>query len=235
MEINAKSQRALIWTFIALSQVYTWSYVSLVGFWPPPSPALDAAAVLQMYADHNMQFRVGIILMMFSGAFFLPLTVVISAQMARLEKGYPIWSKLQLTTGTLGAWLFAFPPFLWGVAAFSVERAPELTLLVHEMGWLCFVVPPSYFAMQMIPIGVVTFSKDNNDSSPFPRWFGYLTFWMAVSGSFGAAAMLFKTGPFAWNGLFPFYLPIIIFSAWLVSLCCTLFPAIRRQEQLAQR
>ena len=234
MEINAKSQRALIWTFVALSQVYTWSYVYLVGFWPPPSPALDATQVLQMYAQHNMQFRVGVVLMMLSGAFFLPLIIVISAQMARCEKGYPLWSKLQLTTGTLGTWLFAFPPFLWGVAAFSVERDPALTLLMHEFSWLCFVTPPSYFAMQMIPIGIVSFSKDNDVNSPFPRWLGYLTFWMALTGSFGVAAILFKSGPFAWNGLFPFYLPIAVYSVWLVSICITLFGAIKRQEQAAK-
>lgn len=230
MHIDAKSQRALLWVFIILSTIYSTAYVSLLDFWPPISPALNAEEVLRLYSEHNMRFRTGVVLMMLSAGFYIPLTVVISGQMERYEKGYPIWSRVQLIAGMLGTWLFAFPPFMWGVAAFTVERDPALTLVLHEIAWLCFVTPPSYFAMQVIPIGVVAFSKYNDDMSPFPRWFGYLTFWMAVSGSFGIAAMLFRTGPFAWNGWFSFYTPLFIFLIWLVALMFTMFRAIGQQE-----
>ena len=230
MEIDAKSQRALLWATIVLSQVYTWAYVYLVDFWPPVSPTLDANQVLELYTRHPLQFRAGTVLMMLSGAFYLPFAMVVSAQMARVEKGYPIWSKFQMTASTLGTWLFAFPPFLWAVAAFSVERDPALTLLMHEMGWLCFVAPASYFPMQLIPIGVVAFSRHNNANSAFPRWLGYLTFWTALGGVFGNACVMFKTGPFAWNGALAFYLPLTIFSVWLIAMLITLFRTISRQE-----
>jgi hypothetical protein len=49
----------------------------------------------------------------------------------------------------------------------------------------------------------------------------------------GASGVI-KNGPFAWNGLFPFYLPIAVYSVWLVSICITLFGAIKRQEMAAR-
>ena len=44
--------------------------------------------------------------------------------------------------------------------------------------------------------------------------------------------MLVKKGPFAWDGLFPFYLPIIVFTAWMLTLIWTMLRAISRQEAL---
>jgi len=229
-----KSQRALLWIAIAFSQIYTWSFVYLLDFWPPVSPTLTAAQVLALYSQHNMQFRSGIALMMISGAFCQPFNVVVAAQMARCETGYPLWSRMQLSAGTLGTWLFAFPPFLWGVAAFSVDRNPQITLLVHELAWLCFVTPPTYFALQLIPIAVIALSNKNPSDCAFPRWIGYLTIWTAISASTGVMAMLFKTGPFAWNGILSFYMPLTIFSTWLISMVITMFRAIGRQERAAK-
>jgi hypothetical protein len=232
--MDARSQKALLWTFLVFSQIYTWSFVYLLGFWPPVSAALTAAQVLELYSRHNMEFRAGVALMMVSGAFYLPFTVVIAAQMARCESGFAIWSKMQLSSGVLGTWVFGFPPFLWGVAAFSVDRDPGLTLLMHEFGWLCFVTPPTYFALQLIPIAVVSLSGGGTSNSAFPRWIGFLTIWTALSASSGVMAMLFKTGPFAWNGLISFYMPLTVFTTWLISISVTMIRAINGQARVAQ-
>jgi hypothetical protein len=142
---------------------------------------------------------------------------------------------MQLVAGTLGTWLFAFPPFLWGVTAFTVERDPGLTVMLHEMAWLCFVTPPTYFAMQVFPMAIVAVSRDNDALSAFPRWFGYLTFWEGIAGIFGMMGMLFKVGPFAWNGWFAFYLPVVTFFIWLMCLLPLLFRGIRLQEAARAR
>jgi hypothetical protein len=231
--MDAKGQRALLWIFIALSQIYTWSYVFLLNFWPPVPATLSATQIVDLYAQHNMQFRIGVVLMMISGAFCQPFNVVVAAQMARCEGQSPLWSRMQLSTGTLGTWLFGFPPFLWGVAAFSVDRNPQLTVLIHEFAWLCFVTPPTYFALQLIPIGVVSLSRSNQSDTAFPHWIGFLTIFTALGSSSGVMAMLFRSGPFAWNGIIAFYLPLTLFSSWLICMTVNLFRAIGRQERAA--
>ena len=235
MHINAKSQRALLWVFLIGANIYTLAFWKLMGFFPPVPANLSDAEIVPLYADHNIQFLIGAVIMMASAGFQIPLIIVVAAQMARLEKGYALWSKMQLVAGTLGTWLFAFPPFLWGVTAFTVERDPALTQMLHEMAWLCFVTPPTYFALQVFPMAIVAMSKDNNDPlSAFPRWFGYLTFWEGIAGIFGMMGMLFKVGPFAWNGWFAFYLPVVTFAIWLACLLPLLFRGIRLQEAAAK-
>jgi hypothetical protein len=228
------SQRALLWIFMGFSAIYTFSFVYLLDFWPPTSPTLTAAQVLALYTQHNLQFRCGVAVMMITGAFCQPFNVVVAAQMARCEPGYPLWSRMQLSIGTLGTWLFAFPPFLWGVAAYFVSRNPELTLLMHQMAWLCFVTPPTYFALQLIPIAVISLSSNNPPDCAFPRWLGYFTIFASISCSTGVMAMVFNTGPFAWNGILSFYMPLTIFCSWLICMVTAMFRAIGRQERAAQ-
>ena len=39
----------------------------------------------------------------------------------------------------------------------------------------------------------------------------------------------FKTGPFAWNGIFAFWLPLSVFGAWIIVFFVILRAAILRQ------
>lgn len=230
--MNGKNQKILIWTGAILSLIYTAGYGVLMGLFPPPSPALAAAQVTELYANSNMQFRLGVMLSLASGGFYLPWVIVISLQMARCEKGVPLWAISQGLAGTLQTGLFFAAPIFWAAAAFSPERDPAITLLMHELAFLTFVATICVFPLQLIPIAIVCFSnKDNERASAFPRWLGYITLFLAVSGESGLAAVVFKSGPFAWNGLLAFYIPLVIFGIWLGGLIFTLLRAIGIQER----
>ena len=121
------------------------------------------------------------------------------------------------------------------MAAFTPERAPELTAIFHEFGWLMFITPLSLFPMQLLGIIYLCFTKDEPDNvSAFPRWLGYLTAWQLVQSFGGPMAVLFKTGIFSWNGLLPFWLPFGLFSVWYAAICWTLLRALRCQKGTAQ-
>jgi hypothetical protein len=234
MKIDAKSQRGMLWAGVIMSTVYTLAFVYLCEFWPLPSPTLDAAQVLELYTRHNLQTRFGAVLMSLTGAFYLPWAIVICAQMNRIEKGFPVWTVMCGLASTLGAWLFAIPAIIWGIAGFTVERDPQITLFAHQIGFLFFVAPACFFPMQLIPIAVVSLSPNNTDEHPaFPRWFGWFSLWTAVLASSGQMSMLFKTGPFAWNGLLSFYMPLVVFTVWVVVLVYTLLRAIGHQQRSA--
>src|SRR5437868_10113800 len=91
-----KAQRFLLWFALICATVFFYSWGWLMGFFPPPSPSLTADQVVALYGEHNIQFRVGVFLALITGAFMMPYSVVISMQMARLEKGVPIWAIVQL-------------------------------------------------------------------------------------------------------------------------------------------
>jgi hypothetical protein len=225
------TQRFMIWLSIVLAIVFAIAYMGLIRFFPPPPADLSASDVAELYRAHNVRLRIGVILALIAGGFLVPISIVISVQMARLEKGIPIWAILQGLTGTIGSAFIWLPVVSWAVAAFTPERAPELTLMFHEHGWLMFITPLSLFPMQLLGIIYIAFTKDEPDGvSAFPRWLGYLTAWQAIQSFGGPIAVLFKTGIFSWNGLLPFWLPFSLFAAWFAAISWTLLRALRHQR-----
>jgi hypothetical protein len=232
--MKARTQRYMIWIGLAGGFIYFVTLWLMLGMIPPPSPGLDAAAVVQLYTHGGMVLRVGVVIMMTVSGFWLPLGAVISLQIARHEPGYPIWSVLQAMSSAVGAWIFAFPVLLWGTAAFTVTRNPEITLMLHEFSWLAFLSPICAFTFQLLPIIVVALgSKAETPLNAFPRWIGYLTIWMLAVGDLPVVIYLFKSGPFAWNGLV-FWLALCGYASWTLPLSYALLRAISHQERSAK-
>jgi hypothetical protein len=86
-----------------------------------------------------------------------------------------------------------------------------------------------YIALfQDLAAGVAILSDKRKDPI-LPRWVGFLSLWVVVGFVPAAMCGFFKTGPFAWNGLFVWWIPIGIFSAWCIAMSLTLVKAINRQ------
>lgn len=225
------AQRLFVWLAIAGALLFAVAWIGFMQFFPPPPADLAPDQVALLYSVHNVRFKIGVILALIAGGFLVPISIVISVQMARLERGIPIWAILQGLTGAVGSAFIWLPVVGWAVAAFTPERAPELTTLFHEFGWLMFITPLSLFPLQLLGIIYLCFSKDEPDNvSAFPRWLGYLTAWQLVQSFGGPMAVLFKTGIFSWNGLLPFWLPFSLFGAWYAAICWTLLRALRCQQ-----
>jgi hypothetical protein len=230
-----RAQRFLLWLSSVAANVFFISWGWMMGFFPPPSPSLPVDAVIKLYTDNLVQFRVAAALAILSGGYMIPWSLVVSMQMARLEKGAPIWAILQFICASINSIFIWGPALIWGIAAFSVERDPALTVLLHEAGWLTLICALSVFALNLLTVIVVCFSKNEDDKvSAFPRWLGYLTIWQAVQSYGGPMALLFKKGIFAWNGLIPFWLPTALFGAWFLALTITMLRALRHQERAAR-
>lgn len=228
--LSEKTQIILIWLTLVFGIIYWIGYAYFLGFFPPPEPLMDTESVLALYSAENVKFRIGVVLMLISGGFAVPWTTVIAIQMARLETGVPAWSILQFASGVLGSIFNVAPPLIWGVAAFSVERAPEITLIMHEFAFLTFFTPVSWFIIQAVPIGVVSLTQKPVEHSAFPRWIGFCSLWFALIAECGVMAQIFKQGPFAWNGLFVFWLPLCGFLVYISAICYCMLTAINRQR-----
>ena len=224
-------QRVLLWIGIVCAVIYGFSFVVFLEFWPAPQPTLDTESVVALYAHSNTMFRFGVVLMLLSGAFYLPMSITISIQMARLEKGFPYLALMQLLTGLIGAWIFAWPAVLWGVCAFTVDRSPEITMALHQLAWLSFVTPGTFFWLQVGVIGLVPLvGRQDVAHSAFPRWFGWFTLMSVIEMTLPPTfAQMFSTGPFAWGGLITFYITLIVYSIWLFMMMWLILRALRGQ------
>ncbi|MFL0294754.1 hypothetical protein ACJH6J_27450, partial [Mycobacterium sp. SMC-18] len=43
-------------------------------------------------------------------------------------------------------------------------------------------------------------------------------------------ALFFHDGPFAWNGLFTWYVPVVVFGIWIIALSILMLRAIAQEE-----
>jgi hypothetical protein len=231
--VSERKQEILIWWTLISMTVFGLAYVFLIKLMPLPMPTLSADEVASFYTANSFSIRVGAVITSWTSAFLVPISIVISVQLARLEKGTPVWSILYFAGGILTSIFLVLPPVLWGVAAFTPTRPPEITLVLHEFAILAFVTTTQFFIFYMVAFVVVVLSQTPNSASPFPRWFGFLTIWVATITEVGAVGFLTKHGPFAWNGLFVFWLPFGIGFTWLTLQAFLVLRGLKHQKAAA--
>ena len=82
----------------------------------------------------------------------------------------------------------------------------------------------------MVAIAVISLRPTEVPHSPFPRWFGFFTIWTILITEVAVMGYLTRTGPFAWNGLFVFWIPLALGSIWLITMAVMVLRALKRQR-----
>jgi hypothetical protein len=226
--MNVKVQRLCVWCGPVLMGVF-FVGVIVAHWFPPPSPNDSALQTALFYKEHATGIRFGALLIGLAGALLGPFVAVISAQLRRIEGPSSALAYLQLGMGALGTAFFTIPTFFWMAAAFYPDRDPEITQALHAAGWLPLVAAIFPAIVQNTAIAIATFT-DKRPDPVFPRWVGYLNIWVAFLFLPSGLVLFFKTGPFAWNGIFTFWLAATVFTIWLVTMLVVLLRAIRQQE-----
>ena len=202
-------------------------------FVPPPSPSLTPEQVADHYRSHTFSIRVAMVVMCVSGMFMAPLVGEISAQIKRMQSVPPALRYAQISANTANAMFFYLPAIIFLVIAFRPERSVELTYMMHDLAWIMAVIPwgPAFIANVVIAVAIFC---DEGEIPVFPRWLAYMNIWVAIAYIPGGLLPFFKSGPFAWNGIFVFWLAALVFITWFVAMIIALFDAIRREEAQAQ-
>lgn len=222
-------QRWCTWSGTLAVGVFFLGFV-ISGFIPPPSPSLTLIEVTTYYRDHASGIRIGMVLTMISGMFVLPMVGVISAQLKRISGISPALTYSQIATGSAGSLFFFLAPIIFLVTAYRPDRPVELTYLMNDFAWIMAVLPWPPAFMQCLIIAVAVLS-DTSATPIFPRWLGFFNCWVAVGFLPGSLLPFFKAGPFAWNGIFVFWLAGAVFGIWFVVTTVMLLKAIAAEEK----
>lgn len=207
----------------------------VVAFWlaagliPPPSPDDSAAEIVAMYREDTDLKRLGLGLTMVGGALMAPWTAVITVQMRRIEGHHSPLAYIQLGLGMLLVLLFIFPVMVMQVAAFRPDRDPELVLLLNDLAWLPFVGIFTPAVVQNIAIALCALR--DREQTVFGRWVAYFNVWAALAFLPAFLIPFFKEGPFAWDGVFCFWVPLTVFGLWFAVMFVAVRGAIRRQVE----
>jgi hypothetical protein len=223
------AQKLCAWSGIVSIGLFLIAFGPLAHFIPPPSPNDTGKQIAAVFQHNTFGIRTGLVLTMIAGALITPLTVAISVQMKRSEGALATLSYLQMCLGVMLALEIIFPSFVLQAAAFRPHRSPEVTQAIDDIAWLPFIGLYSTYVLQCGTIAIFIF-KDK--LGIFPRWVAYMNLWVATMGFPLSLMYYFKTGPFAWDGLFVWWLALAFFGAWMVLMPVAILQAIRRDERI---
>jgi hypothetical protein len=182
-------------------------------FVPPLSPAAGAQGISSFYLEHAVGIQAGSVLMMFGAACLMPFVASISAAMLRMGGRPMAFSLTQLAAGVLTYVPLFLCSMFFAAAAFRSDRTAGEVLLLSDIAWLFLVMPTPAYLIELLAFGFAIL-RDDSQRPVFPRWVAYFNFWVGILSLPGVLIPLFKTGPFAWDGLLAFWVPLNIFGIW---------------------
>lgn len=197
----------------------------IMDFLPPPSPAMDAAQIADMYEQNRLGIRFGGTIILQACILMILCVIAIAFQLRRIEDS-PIFSTILLISGVCANFLFVFVATAWTMAAFRPDRAIEDIQAWNDLGWMFLLMQVTTLSMQGIAIGLAILLNTKKQTL-FPRWVGYYNLWFAILFLPGALITFFKTGPFAWNGILVFWLALGLFTSWIFIMAWSTDRAIR--------
>lgn len=228
--MNIRSQRIGVYSGYIFMVTLLIGFAWIAGFFPPPSPNSSAVEIQNLMQHDTLRIRFGMLVSLLSSAFLLPWAATVVTQVRRVERGRhtPI-TYLQIIGFGAYVILFVYPEMIWATAAYRPEDPAELVRKFNDMAWLGFVCIVSTGMMQMLALGYVIL-QDKRPEPIFPRWFGYFNVWIAFMFIPADIIFFFKTGPFAWNGVFGFGLSFAAFFLWTALVTVMMGRAVNAQE-----
>jgi hypothetical protein len=188
------------------------------GFFPLHEPSAGAEEIARVFRDDSIRIRVGMVVVMWGAALFIPFTATMADYVSRFEGRTGPLTRTMTMAGYANAMLTFYPPLWWIANTFRADERPEdMIYLLNDIAWLQFLGGLS-LVMPMYAVTAVVALAGTRDNPVFPRWFGYqsiMTFLLVLPDQL---MFFFKTGPFAWNGLLGIWVPLAVFCAWFIAM-----------------
>jgi hypothetical protein len=96
------------------------------------------------------------------------------------------------------------------------------------MAWLVFIAPVGAFIVQTLCLALAVY-LDARPEPIYPRWVAYFNLVTAAAMTPAVCAVIFKSGPLAWDGAISFWLRIGAFAVNIAVMFFVVRAAIARQ------
>jgi hypothetical protein len=212
---------------VVVTLFYAVGMFFIADFLPPPSPGLSQAEVVSFYQENRTSIIAGLTLAFVGTGFMLPLCIIGSVFLAEAEEGFPFFAVMQGLCAVITVLFTAFPNFIWLAAAFRIDRSPELIAMLHDLGWIMWATPSWGFGFQLLCVAICGI-RDKRPVPFIPRWLSYLAIWVAIGMTSTPLVPFFtESGPFAWNGLFTFWIAFFSPIFWIIIVSFLVIANIR--------
>jgi len=219
------------WSIPFFYTLFGLIFVLLGRIMPPQSPTASVQEIVAYMLAPKLGLGMALLCLTLGLASLSSGIIVV--QMRRMEGVSPV-----LAYGYLAALAVAgvpgclFPCFAFALGGFRPEYAPQIQVMLYEIGFLSFVGSLGCFTIQYLMFAIAIFLDKRKI---FPVWLGYVTIWALMTELVAIPTWITRTGPFAWDGLLTFYQGTLIFVGWEFLMCVCLYRAIKNQplEELA--
>jgi hypothetical protein len=216
--MSTRIQLLCAWAGPATVVVATIGFL-VAGVLPLPlGPNSSVTDVVDFYS-HSTRVPAGLVVAGLGVCLVFPLIALIGVYMVRMEGRTPILAFLQLITGAATGVLLLMPLLLMTIVSFRPDRNPELTVTLNDVSWLLFITPIAPFMIQNVAIGTAIL---HDKQGLLPRWVGYVNYWVAFLFVPDVLAFFLHSGPFAWRGIFVFWLAFVAYAVYLIVMGWTL-------------
>ena len=207
-------ERLCAWTGPLFLVIFFAAFIGLADMWPPRPPSWSAEQIKAFYLEDVLTKRLGIAICLFAWTLMVPWTVVLAAQTARIERGFRIFSIMQLAGGISTMAMGEIMLLFWGINTFRPAEWPAETMrMLNDLGWFIFVM---YWAPGVLWCWSVAapILLDRSPEPTFPRWVAYFNLWVGLCYFPASLGLFFKEGPMAYNGIITVWIPAGVFFAW---------------------
>ncbi|MBO0854292.1 MAG: hypothetical protein J2P18_11035 [Nocardia sp.] len=170
----------------------------------------------------------GAVAIMVSTVMLLPLGALLVLLVHKIEGGVSILTLMMAFSVTTLMVLNFYGGLAFDAAAFRTDRPDAIVQALNDLG---FLQPIGGTPLFLAIFGVLAYAiliTQSRGEEIFPRWFGYVNLLVVVLYLPEVLAFIFKTGPFAWNGVVGFWIPAIILIGYLAPSPFILRVAVRR-------
>lgn len=229
--INGTIAKVFVLTGVALVVALLVSQGFLMRFIPPPSPALSAEQLAQIFIDRKIAIRLGTLIQCVCYTFWLTWGMAITFFIRKMEKGMPMITYASTANVGGGYVFFLLMPITWAALAFRPEQMdPRFLQIMNDWVWFVFILSWPPFSIFMIFIATAIF-RDHNVPAVYPRWVAFFNLWCAVLIMPAGLIEFFKTGPFAYDGLISFWFIYIVFFGWILVMTWATLKAIAVEQR----
>jgi hypothetical protein len=114
-----------------------------------------------------------------------------------------------------------------GSSPLRKESVSDVSPAFSDWAWFAFLLGWIYLDIKMFATAAVEF-MDHRPEPMVPRWLTWLTIAGALTVFFAAGPAFFKSGPFAYHGLLAFYVPVVIWGAYIVLTTWYMLKELKR-------
>jgi hypothetical protein len=228
--VSALGQRICVLSGLLMIVLFGVGFGVISGFIMPLSPDSGIGEFSKLFAENRNSIRLGLILSMFAGALMVPWSCSIAVQMRRGETKWSPWPHVQMLSSALLSLEFIYLIMFWQVAAFRADTPEWMVRFLYDMGWIPFVGITSTGILISLSMAMSILS-DTHAKPVFPRWAGYFNLWVSLCFTPGSVDVFFHRGPFAYNGVLAWYLPVTIYGGiWIPVMTYLTWKAIAAHE-----